>query len=362
MVPVKAEQAQRGPGAPALRASRTVLPLASRRPHERATTTIPTRRHGHVVYESSQFRAGIRAPTVGKVEYKRGTDAGTIDQGLYYMAWLMSHKDAFRSLVRDRLGATAATQILWSAPRLICVAGDFTRYDAHAVREHRRSIDLVRYRYFGSDHFGLETVASVTGHSAVAKRVRRRAAGVPPVRQQGGAMAELAAAVDEVLVGLGDGVTRVQRKQYRAYQRLRNFACVIPPQQTKVLVYLKADPTAEDLAPGFTRDVTGLGHHGTGDLEVHAHRAGPGACPGPVPAELRRGVTEQGGGIACRVAVTLWIVAVLPFDGRSGSGGGATSGDPPLHCRRLPARTLDGLLLLSVLCWGWLPVSAPAFP
>lgn len=33
--------------------------------------------------------------------------------------------------------------LLWSAPRLVCVAGDFTRYDAHAVREHRRSIDLV---------------------------------------------------------------------------------------------------------------------------------------------------------------------------------------------------------------------------
>ncbi|MEU8955003.1 DUF5655 domain-containing protein [Streptomyces sp. NPDC048518] len=205
------------------------------------------------------------APVV--VEYKRGTDAGVINQGLYYMAWLTNHMDAFRNLVRDRLGVTAASQILWSAPRLICVAGDFTRYDAHAVREHRRSIDLVRYRYFGSDHFGLETVASVTGHSAPAKRVRRRAAGVP-ARSQDGAMAELAQAVDEVLVGLGDGVTRVQRKQYRAYRRLRNFASVCPPQQTKILVYLKVDPNEVDLVPGFTRDVTGLGHHGTGDLEL----------------------------------------------------------------------------------------------
>ncbi|MFI6471249.1 hypothetical protein ACIBL5_13495 [Streptomyces sp. NPDC050516] len=104
------------------------------------------------------------APVI--VEYKRGTDAGVINQGLYYMAWLTNHKDAFRSLVRDRLGGMAASQILWSAPRLICVAGDFTRYDAHAVREHRRSIDLVRYRYYGSDHVGLETVASVTGQPA----------------------------------------------------------------------------------------------------------------------------------------------------------------------------------------------------
>ncbi|ATL32254.1 Transporter [Streptomyces formicae] len=103
------------------------------------------------------------APVI--VEYKRGTDAGVINQGLYYMAWLTSHKHAFQNLVRDRLGATAASQILWSAPRLVCVAGDFTRYDARAVREHRRSIDLVRYRYFGNDHFVLETVASVSGAS-----------------------------------------------------------------------------------------------------------------------------------------------------------------------------------------------------
>ncbi len=117
------------------------------------------------------------------VEYKHSTDAGVINQGLYYMAWLTSHKDAFRNLIRDRLGVTAASQILWSAPRLIRVAGDFTRYDAHAVREHRCYIDLVRYRYFGNDHFGLEAVASVTGHSAEAKRVRRRAAGLPPDRK-----------------------------------------------------------------------------------------------------------------------------------------------------------------------------------
>ncbi|MFF4363791.1 transporter [Streptomyces sp. NPDC001604] len=211
------------------------------------------------------------APVV--VEYKRGTDAGVINQGLYYMAWLTAHKDAFRSLVRDRLGAMAASQILWSAPRLICVAGDFTRYDAHAVREHRRSIDLVRYRYYGSDHIGLETVASVTGSPAASWRVRPRAAGGPRVRRRDEGMAELAAAVDETLIGLGEGVTRVQRKQYAAYQRLRNFACVCPPQQTKLLVYLKADPKAVDLVAGFTRDVTGLGHHGTGDLELQLSTA-----------------------------------------------------------------------------------------
>lgn len=80
-------------------------------------------------------------------------------------------------------------------------------------------------------------------------------------------MAELTVAVDEVLLGLGEDVSKVERKQYDAYQRLRNFACV-RRRQDKVLAYLKAAPAAVDLVPGFTRDVTGLGHHGTGDLEV----------------------------------------------------------------------------------------------
>lgn len=202
------------------------------------------------------------------VEYKRGVDAGVINQGLFYLAWLMDHRAEFEHLVRNRLGPTAASQVLWTGPRLICIAGDFTRYDVHAVREHRRSIDLVRYRLFGADLIGLETVASVNGGTQGTRRARRHAVARAATGPQGASMVELASAVDEALRGLGEGVNRVERKQYRAYQRLRNFACVCPPQRSKLLIYLKADPRKIDLMPGFTRDVTGVGHHGTGDLEL----------------------------------------------------------------------------------------------
>lgn len=56
--------------------------------------------------------------------------------------------------------------MLWSAPRLICIAAGFSRYDVHAVREHRHSIDLVSYRFLGGDHFALETVAPVGRQAA----------------------------------------------------------------------------------------------------------------------------------------------------------------------------------------------------
>ncbi|MGX1315552.1 putative transport protein [Streptomyces calvus] len=85
---------------------------------------------------------------------------------------------------------------------------------------------------------------------------------------QGAAMVELVGAVDEVLLGLGDGVNRLERKTYRAYQRLRNFACLCPPQRSKLLVYLKVDSKDVDLIADFTQDVSDLGHHGAGDPEV----------------------------------------------------------------------------------------------
>jgi len=59
------------------------------------------------------------------------------------------------------------------------------------------------------------------------------------------------------------------RKNYYAYRRIKNFACVeIHPQTRKLLVYLEADPKSITLESGFTRDMTKIGHFGTGDLEV----------------------------------------------------------------------------------------------
>ncbi|MBU7598869.1 transporter [Streptomyces sp. P38-E01] len=208
---------------------------------------------------------GNGSPVV--VEYKRDRDPGVINQGIFYLSWLMDHRVEFEQLVRSRVGEKAVAQVLWGNPRLICIANDFTRYDVHAVREHRRSIELVRYRLFGADLLGLERVAS-SGSGLQSTRQHRRGAVAPSKPGPGSAaMVQLARAVDETLLGLGR-VNRVDHKTYRAYQRLSNFACLCPPRRSKLLVYLSLDPKDVDLVPGFLRDVSRLGHHGTGDLEV----------------------------------------------------------------------------------------------
>jgi predicted transport protein len=222
-------------------------------------------------------------------EYKRATNQNVINQGLFYLDWLMDHRADFHLLVMKRLGATAAEIIDWSNPRLICVAADFTRYDEHAVLQIHRSIELVRYRDYGGEHLVLELITSTT-----AKATAAGAAGpdsgagngvggsATPSGKSGSkqSVIELHAqapdhvkalfeALEAYLLGLGEDVSKKTTSFYYAYRRLKNFACVeVHPQTKTILVYVKVSPDKVELEPGFTRDVRKIGHFGTGDLEI----------------------------------------------------------------------------------------------
>lgn len=48
----------------------------------------------------------------------------------------------------------------------------------------------------------------------------------------------------------------------------RNTVTWTVPQTKKLLVFVKVDPASIDMVPGYTRDVSNIGHFGTGDLEI----------------------------------------------------------------------------------------------
>jgi predicted transport protein len=83
------------------------------------------------------------------------------------------------------------------------------------------------------------------------------------------AMSDRFEALRASLVALGDDVQETTLRLYIAFKRIKNFACVeFRPTNGKILVYVKVDPASVPLEPGFTRDVSGVGHYGTGDLEI----------------------------------------------------------------------------------------------
>lgn len=210
------------------------------------------------------------------IEYKRTSSENVINQGLFYLDWLLDHRGDFEVLVMKTLGVKAAEQIDWTAPRLICIAADFTKYDTHAVNQMGRNIELVRYKTFGDDLLTLELLTAVS--AAPALTVNSGSAKTKGTKYK--TVTEYLADADEdlqnlyadleaFLMSFGDEVIKKPMQFYIAFRRIKNFACVeIRPQIGAVRVYLKVDPSTVDLQDGFSRDVRKIGHFGTGDLEL----------------------------------------------------------------------------------------------
>jgi len=89
----------------------------------------------------------IQLPNISELQGQSVANENVINQGLFHLDWLMDHQAEFKLLVLDKLGKGTCESIEWSAPRLLCIAGDFTRYDEHAVLQMNRNIELIRYHH-----------------------------------------------------------------------------------------------------------------------------------------------------------------------------------------------------------------------
>ena len=204
------------------------------------------------------------------IEYKRALNENVINQGLFYLDWLMDHQAEFKLLVLEKLEGEEAEEIDWSAPRLICIAGDFTKYDEHAVQQINRNIDLIRYRKYGGELLLLDLVNVTSAQISTTNAKVKGAKTVSDYLAQADSdQKDRFEALKDFLIALGDDVQMKTLKHYFAFKRIKNFACVEIHNQTKqILAYVKVDPDSIILENEFTRDMRNTSHFGTGDLEI----------------------------------------------------------------------------------------------
>ncbi len=225
------------------------------------------------------------------LEYKRQINENVINQGLYYLDWLLDHQAEFKLLVLERYGREAADAIEWGGTRVLCIAGDFTKFDEHAVAQIGRNIELIRYKYFGEDLLLLEWLnpAQAAVSSEGSENMGNGATGTGDMeragagRANGGLSTQLAAMPDaqrtlydelcRFVSSLGDDVNIKELQLYVAFTRLKNFAC-LAPMKGWFKLWLHLDPDSVQLEEGFSRDVRHIGHWGTGDVEVSLRSLG----------------------------------------------------------------------------------------
>lgn len=208
-------------------------------------------------------------------EYKRSIKDNVINQGLFYLNWLLDHKDSFKVLVIEKQGLDAADNIDWSMPRVICVAGDFTKYDESAIKQMNRNISLIRYKKFGEDLLMFEQV-----NENIAATVIEDNGSIPATKSKGGqksfvekkkdASTEILTLYEDIrnyVLSLGDDITENQLKHYVAFKKIKNIVCV-EILKNHLTLYLKLDASTIAYEEGFTRDTSKIGHYSTGDVEV----------------------------------------------------------------------------------------------
>ncbi|MFZ4625932.1 MAG: DUF5655 domain-containing protein, partial [Rhodoferax sp.] len=172
-------------------------------------------------------------------------------------------------------------------------------YDGHAVQQIGRNIELIRYRRFGDDLLLLESAnagGDTTAKATPSKKPKATTATKPdivPAALPGApantvivkttvpdksfaellaglseSMQQLLASLEDYTLSLGDDVQRKELRLYLAFKRLKNFATVVLHKKNCVQLFLHVDPAPALAALPNARDVTHIGHWGTGNLEV----------------------------------------------------------------------------------------------
>ncbi|PID77070.1 MAG: hypothetical protein CSB24_03380 [Deltaproteobacteria bacterium] len=216
------------------------------------------------------------------IEYKKVESSELINQSLFYLHWLQDHQGDFEIAVQKTLGNK--TQIDWSSIRVICIAPNYKKYDLYAVQVMGANIELWKYRLFTNNCLYLEEVfhtakstpssITVSGKNPAMVEAGKKAAQVRAttytfeehLEGKPKQIQELIYIIRDFITGLDSSIEEVPKKFYIAYKVSQNIVCM-EAQNKNIKLSLKLKPSDISEPSINFRDVTRIGHYGTGDVE-----------------------------------------------------------------------------------------------
>ncbi len=219
------------------------------------------------------------------IEYKKTESSDLINQSLFYLSWIHDHRGDFELATQKKLGAI---EVDWSDVRVICIAPNYKKYDLHAVQVMGANIELWTYRLFKNSSVYLEEIfrksLSVSSSEGMSfnelspgkKAAHTKALGIKYTFKQHlegkpEPVKNLVLALQEFILGLDPAIEETPKKYYIGYKLTQNIVCMqIYKQIYKAIsLYVKLNPSEIKNLPPIARDVTNIGHAGTGDLELN---------------------------------------------------------------------------------------------
>ena len=218
------------------------------------------------------------------IEYKKIASSELVNQSLYYLSWIKDHKGDFQIAVNKKLGKNI--EIDWTDIRVICIAPEYKKFDLHAVRMMGANIELWQYKLYNTNTLYLEEIfrkstalmsseIDTKNKNPVMVAAGKKAA---QTRQTGSysfkehlkicddKFKKILNDLRDSILSIDETVEEIPKKFYIAYKVSQNFVCV-ETRKSKILLFLKINPK-EVKIPNNGRDVSNIGHYGTGDLEI----------------------------------------------------------------------------------------------
>lgn len=204
------------------------------------------------------------------IEYKENEKDNVINQGLFYLDWLVDHKGDFEILVQKKLGQSV--KINWDAPRLILIAQSYNEYDKYAVNRISENIELKKYILYDSDVLFVENVV-LPNRKAIAKKSKKTNVTYKEyvvedhLKGKSEKVKELFKDLRERILQIDEKIKEKALKFYVAYQLDRNFTEVVI-QANGLWVHLDLSKDEANDPENKLIDVSDKGHWATGNLKI----------------------------------------------------------------------------------------------
>ena len=216
------------------------------------------------------------------IEYKKGQNENVINQGLSYLRWLLDHKDSFEKLCSEK---NVSTTIQWAAPRVICVAESYNKFDTDTADLLPINIELYRYKLYEDGLLTLDTenyqkvklqdAPKFTAGPDKPERLQETFTLEHHLAMSSDQTKELFEALKERILAIDKEIIEDPKKLYLAYKTTRNFVDIVF-KKSKLKLYINMKTGTLDDPRGIAKDLetpVHIGHWGNGDylVEVSDH-------------------------------------------------------------------------------------------
>ena len=214
------------------------------------------------------------------IEVKRDKNLSVVDQGFTYLSLMLENKADFIVEYNECLnGKLTRDDVDWTQSRVAFVSTAFTENQIQATNFKDIAIELWEVKQYANNLIVVLPVKKTNSATSI-KPVMQKNQALKKVSDEikvyteddllnlgSDETRELYYKFKDAVLNLADDIQVIVNKQYIAFRKGVNILCVVI-QKKQIRMWIGVKAGMLDDAKGIAKDVSNVGHWGTGDYEV----------------------------------------------------------------------------------------------